>query len=102
MSVTAADVSRGYIDLPQCVLFHVRSNAANGYAMQFQPVSFPFSRADVTWGSASATIGSDGAWISEPYEAGTHAGAFNVRLELAPGTQPGTYEWPVGFDTGSL
>jgi len=102
VSVTAADVARGYVDLPQSVVFHVRSNAANGYAMQFEPIGFPFSRADVTWDSASATIGSEGAWLSEPYEAGTHSGAFNVRLELAPGTQPGAYDWPVRFDAGSL
>jgi len=102
INITSDDVARGYIDLPQSVLFHVRSNAANGYAMEFQPVSYPFSRADVSWGSTAATIGSDGAWLTEAYQQGTQAGSLNVRLSLAPGTQPGSYGWPLRFDAGSL
>jgi len=102
INITSDDVARGYIDLPQSVLFHVRSNAANGYAMEFQPVSYPFSRADVSWGSTAATIGSDGAWLTEAYQQGTQAGSLNVRLSLAPGTQPGSYAWPLRFDAGSL
>ena len=88
--------------MPQAVAFHVRSNAANGYTVQFQPVSGPFSRADVSWGNAQATVGADGAWLSAPYRQGTAGGTFSVRLTLAPGTQPGSYAWPVRFDAGSL
>jgi hypothetical protein len=102
VDITADDVARGYVDLPQSVLFHVRSNAANGYSVEFQPVSYPFSRADVSWGSTTATIGSDGAWLTESYQQGTQAGSLNVRLSLAPGTQPGSYSWPLRFDAGSL
>jgi len=102
VDVTANDVARGYVDLPQSVLFHVRSNASNGYTVQFEPVSYPFNRADVSWGTTAATVGSDGAWLTEPYQQGTQAGTLNVRLSLAPGTQPGTYTWPVRFDAGSL
>ena len=102
VEVTSDDVARGYVDVPQAVAFHVRSNAANGYTVQFQPVSGPFSRAYVSWGNAQATVGADGAWLSEPYQQGTATGTFNVRLALAPGTQPGSYAWPVRFDAGSL
>jgi len=102
VDITATDIARGYIDLPQSVLFHVRSNAANGYTIEFQPVSYPFSRADVTWGGATAAVGTDGAWLTEAYQQGTTTGTLNVRLSLAPGTQAGTYAWPVRFDAGSL
>jgi len=102
VDVTANDVARGYVDLPNSVVFHVRSNASNGYVIQFQPVSGSFSRADVTLGSAQAAVGTDGAWLSQPYQRGTSTGSFSVRLMLAPGTQPGSYAWPVRFDAGSL
>lgn len=102
VEVTSNDVARGYVDVPQAVAFHVRSNAANGYTVQFQPVSGPFSRAYVNWGNAQATVAADGAWLSQPYQQGTMTGTFNVRLALAPGTQPGNYAWPVRFDAGSL
>jgi len=102
VEITANDLARGYVDVPQSVLFHVRSNAANGYTVQFQPLASPFSRADVNWGNAMATIGSDGAWLSQPYRQGTTTGMFSVRLTLAPGAQAGSYAWPVRFDAGSL
>jgi len=102
IEITSEDVTRGYVDLPQSVLFHVRSNAANGYTVQFQPVAYPFSRADINWGNTLATVGADGAWLTRAYQQGTTAGALTVRLTLAPGTEPGTYAWPLRFDAGSL
>ena len=102
VEITAADVVRGYLDLPQSVMFHVRSNAAAGYTVQFQPLEGPFSRAEINWGNSIATVGSDGAWLSQPYRQGTTSGTLSVRLTLAPGTQPGSYAWPVRFDAGSL
>jgi len=102
VQVTADDVARGYVELPQSVLFHVRSNATNGYTVQFEPVSYPFNRADVSWGTTTASVGSDGAWLTQGYQQGTQTGTLSVRLSLAPGTQPGSYAWPVRFDAGSL
>lgn len=102
VSVTATDVARGYIDVPDAVAFHVRSNARNGYDVQFQPVSGPFSLAQVSWGTATATFGSDGGWIAQPYQRGTTFGSMSVRLSLAPGTAPGTYSWPVSVGADSL
>ena len=102
IDVTSTDVARGYVDVPQAVLFRIRSNAANGYAIQFEPVSFPFTQADISWGSALTTVTTDGTWMSRPYQQGMTAGTLNVRLTLAPGTEPGTYAWPVRFEAGSL
>jgi hypothetical protein len=102
VEVTSTDIARGYIELPQAVAFHVRSNAANGYSMQFQPVAYPFVRAEVNWGNSVATIGSDGTWLNRPYQQGTATGALNVRLTLAPGSEPGSYAWPVHFAADSL
>ncbi len=33
IEITADDVARGYVDVPQAMLFHVRSNAINGYTV---------------------------------------------------------------------
>lgn len=102
VEVTAGDIARGYIEFPSSVVFHVRSNAANGYVIQFQPLLGPFTRADVTYGGSFAAVGADGAWLSQPYQQGTTSGSFSVKLTLAPGSQPGSYPWPVRFDAGSL
>ncbi len=102
VEITADDVSRGYIDVPQSVTFHVRSNAANGYAVQFEPVSYPFVRADVNWDNTVASVGTDGSWLRRSYQQGTTTGTLSVRFTLAPGTQPGSYAWPISFAANSL
>lgn len=102
VEVTAADVARGYIDVPQAVAFQIHSNASNGYSLQFEPLNSPFQQATVQWGSAIATVGTDGAWISHPYQLGTSSESMSVRLTFAPGTQPGSYSWPLTFSANSL
>ncbi len=102
VEITDADITRGYVDIPQSVAFRVRSNAANGYTVQFEPVGYPFARADVSWGNSVATIGSDGTWLNRPYQQGTTSGTLSVRLALAPEAQTGRYAWPVNFAANSF
>ena len=102
ITVSPTDVARGYVEVPQAVLFHVRSNAINGYAVQFDPISYPFSRADINWESTMATVGTDGTWLTRPYQQGTTAGSLNVRLMLSQDAAPGSYAWPVRVAANSL
>jgi hypothetical protein len=102
IDVTPTDLERGYVEVPEAVLFHVRSNAANGYAVQFDPISGPFSRADINWGNATATVGADGTWVTRPYQQGTTVGSLSVRLMLSPAAAPGSYAWPVRVAANSL
>lgn len=102
VTLTSYDVARGYIDVPSAVAFHVRSNAANGYAVQFQPVSGPFTQAQVSWGSTTATVSNDASFVAQPYQQGTTFGSMTVRLAVAPGTQPGSYAWPLSVGADSL
>src|ERR1700736_4118659 len=80
--VTAEDIHRGYVDLPAAVVFQVRSNARNGYALEFEPVSGPFSRAQVNWGNSTAVVGADGTWLTRSRQQGTASGVLDVRLGL--------------------
>lgn len=102
VTVTPADLARGYLELPSAIAFRVRSNARNGYMVQFRAIAGPFTRADVSWGTTAASVGSDSSWITQPYQQGTTAGSMNVRLTLAPGTAAGTYAWPVSLAADSL
>jgi hypothetical protein len=89
VQVTASDVARGYVDVPQAIAFRVRSNAAGGYALQFAPVSFPFKDAEL-------------ALNSERYQRGDTSGIVRVRLLLSPATRPGRYPWPIQLTAASL
>jgi hypothetical protein len=104
LSITSDDVTRGYVDVPQAVAFRVRSNSREGYSLTFQPVSFPFSAAEVRWGAQTATLeGSD--WmssLSHPYQQGGSTGSLSVRFRLASGVEPGNYAWPLQVAASSL
>ncbi len=102
VEVTQADVARGYIDVPQAIAFHIRSNASSGYSLQFEPVGYPFSQVAVKWDNSVATFGGEGTWLTRSYQPGATTGTMNVHLALAPGTQPGSYAWPVAFMANSL
>lgn len=102
VEVSAADIARGYVDLPQSVAFHVHSNDTAGYTLQFEPLASPFSKAAVTWADSVASYGSDGTWLTRAYQQGTVRGTMSIRLTIAAGTQPGTYAWPVVFEANSL
>lgn len=102
VALTTHDVARGYVEVPSAVAFRVRSNARSGFSLQFEPLPAPFTAAQVTWGTTTVTVGSDGSWINQPYQQSLTGGTMSVRLVVAPGTSPGTYAWPVAFDANSL
>src|SRR5437899_5836590 len=64
VEVTQSDIQRGYIDVPAAVAFQVRSNAREGYSLQFQPVNGPFAQAKVTWENQTASVGTDGSLMT--------------------------------------
>ncbi|HEY8180998.1 MAG TPA: hypothetical protein VII32_02075 [Thermoanaerobaculia bacterium] len=104
VNVTADDIARGYVDVPQAVAFRVRSNSRDGYTLTFQPVNFPFSAAEVRWGAQSAVV-EGGDWmasLSHPYQQGSSAGSLAVRLRLSAGVEPGSYAWPLQVAANSF
>jgi hypothetical protein len=102
VEVTQNDIQRGYIDVPAAVAFQVRSNAREGYSLQFEPVNGPFAQARVTWDNSTAAVGADGSWLTRGYQQGTTTGRLDVRLVLAADATPGSYSWPVRFAANSL
>jgi len=102
VTVTTQDIARGYVEIPAAIAFRVRSNARNGYSVQFEPVGYPFTKADIAWDSQLAVVSADGSWLTRSYEAGERAGLLSVRLGLSEYAAPGTYAWPVRFDANSI
>src|SRR5256712_3925292 len=102
VELTQTDIQRGYIDVPAAVAFQVRSNAREGYSLQFEPVNGPFAQAKVTWENSTAAVGADSSWLTHGYQQGTTAGRLDVRLVLAADATPGSYSWPVRFAANSL
>lgn len=114
VQVTAADVARGYVDVPDAVVFNVKTNNPEGYAVHLQLVGVatssafadadtqlpPFRAAAANWETQTLAFGQEGAIASFQKPgigmalASHHLG---FRLSLAAGSAPGVYGWPVSL-----
>lgn len=100
--VNDEDVRRGYVELPSALRFSVRSNARDGYVLEFSQLDPAFRKMSVRWDATEVVLAGDGAVISQPAMPGQVRRVADVRLELAEGTQPGVYGWGVQMNGASL
>lgn len=94
LEISALDLQRGYIDVPQPTQLKVYSNAAAGFALEVSPM-LPQIRTIVVRGlNDEALLGADGGQIVQ-HSQGNALLTLRFRLGLSPDAQPGTYPWPV-------
>ena len=65
-------------------------------------ISWPFVQASVSWGSDTVRVAKTEAWIAQAYHRAANRLVASVRIELAPGTAPGRYAWPIAVVASNL
>ncbi len=98
VEVSAADVRRGFVDVPQPAALFVQSNSAAGFQLDLQTLD-PMVRGLVVEGLDSPQVlGAEGGTLVRRWNA-MHAErlALRFRLMLAPDLAPGRYPWPLRF-----
>lgn len=102
VTVTGADVARGYVEIATPIRLTTRTNSRAGYLLTATPFSANFTVVDLSTPDASIALRGTDAWLQRPYIAGGETLAMHARLWLAPGTAAGTYEFPVTFSASPL
>ncbi|MCC7461509.1 MAG: hypothetical protein IT480_03500 [Gammaproteobacteria bacterium] len=94
--VTARDVGRGYVDVPEPSRLDIRTNA-RAFALEIEPLAAPFNAVAISGLEQRVEFGSEGGSIirrvtdtSQPVTL-----ALRYRLQLGAGAAPGAYAWPV-------
>ena len=103
LSVSLADVARGYVDAPSGSRFSVRTNASAGYLMVFYPVGELFESVQVSGLRTPVHFGKEGGIAVQrglPSAGVVHD--LNFRFFLSPRTQPGNYPWPLHLSARAL
>lgn len=98
VTITAADVARGHIELPSAAHFLVKTNSPSGYHIDFQALADFFASVEVSGLGQPAHLGPEGGRIVRrgPVPSSiSHELGF--RFTLRPGTLPGTYPWPLSL-----
>lgn len=98
LTVTPADVARGYVEASAASRFTVGTNNPAGYTLDFQPYAGFFRSVAIHGLGVSVEIGADGGSVMQRR---AEAGVAPTRVELgyrfylAEGVQPGMYGWPL-------
>jgi len=102
LEVSAADVARGYVEVPGATQLVVTNTNRRGYLLSVWPQVQVFSAVMVRNGDSQAELGADGGEIFERRWGQTLALALDFRFMLAPGVKPGVYPWPVKLQVSPL
>lgn len=95
VTLSSADIARGYVDLEQPVEVGIRTNYASGVVLAFSPNSQALQAVDVRE-AQGGELRAGAIFVSQP-EAGLrpHTVSLRLRLRLAPDATPGTIAYPV-------
>ena len=98
LTVTNADIQRGFINIPAASRISVKSNNPAGYLLTFEVMSGPlplFASVQVNVGGREVQLSPSGGWVPLPYVRGGAVLDVSYRFMLSKHAQPGTYTWPL-------
>lgn len=104
LTVTAADVARGYVEVSAASRFTVTTNNRAGYNLNFQPHADIFRSVAISGLGVSMEIGAGGGTV---IQSGAESGILRTLLELgyrfylADGVRPGSYSWPLSVSVSA-
>ncbi len=103
LTISEADVARGYVEIPAAERFSVTTNSRIGYLVEFYPVGKLFESVLIDGLGAPVQLGADGGAIVQRGVVSpnmTHELSF--RFTLSPDTLPGSYLWPLQSSVRAL
>ena len=101
--VSAADVRRGYVDVPQATSLEVNSNSPNGIALDLRPVNSLMTSVIVSGLESEQSLGADGGTLVRRWQRPQSLRlSLRFKFMLAPGVTPGRYAWPLQLEVRPL
>jgi hypothetical protein len=103
ITITAADVARGYVDIQAASQLRITSNNPIGYIVDFFSRLPIFTSVTVSSAGGSADLGPDGGAIIQRGQQGRDMPLqLSFRFNLTAQIQPGTYPWPLALNVRPL
>jgi hypothetical protein len=104
LTLTAADVARGYLDLPQPIALRVHSNSRSGYLLTVSNSLPGLAGLRVEGLGDPVSLDAAGGSVAERWTTPEHTAevALRLRLLLDPAVTPGTYPWPLHLSAAAL
>lgn len=98
VTITEADVARGYVDVPTPSRVEIKGNSPSGYVLVFESQSDFVRQTQVRGLGSEILLGATGGVIAQP-GSGSGLGKSTIeigfRFLLAQEARPGVYAWPM-------
>jgi len=103
LTITPADVRRGYVDVDAASNFSVLTNSRNGYTLEVSPIGYIYESVKIDGLGASVEVSGDGGAIVKRALI-TPAMSFQLsyRFILRSDVQAGVYSWPIQLSVRAL
>jgi hypothetical protein len=99
ITITNADIQRGFIDIKMASRIETRSNSPAGYLLNFEGLSWPFKHIEIYGLANDVHITSGSSFVHQPAARGPITIDLSYRFVLSEDAKPGTYAWPLTLST---
>ena len=95
--ISAADVTRGYLDVTTPTEVEVQSNTVEGYVLEFVSGLDGVTALDVDGLDQPVRLAGDGGSVVGHWSSAQRTAhmTLHFRFTLSPSIRPGTYSWPL-------
>ena len=100
VTVTEADLARGYLDVP--ARYHVTLNDRRGYLLQIAHLGGVAREVRVSGLGGTFVVAGDTVAVHQRGQSFEQDVALEFRLVLAPGAEAGRFDWPVALSVQPL
>jgi hypothetical protein len=103
LTITEADVARGYVEVAAASRFSVRTNSRTGYLMEFHPLTDIFESVHVAGLGSAVQFGADGgSVVQRSLTASNLDHELSFRFTLRSQARPGLYPWPLQLSVRAI
>lgn len=102
LTITQADVDRGYVEIPGASRITVRCNSLSGYLLSFAGEADYYSQVVVSGLRTPALVSGQGGWLQQPYSRDASVMQLSYRFVLSQTARPGVYPWPLALSATLL
>lgn len=96
LDISAADLQRGFVEVLQATALTIRSNSAQGFALDVATLSPIVTSIIVRGFDGEQSLGSEGGTIVQRWQGARVVNlSLTFTLVLAPGMRAGRYPWPM-------
>ena len=103
LTITNADIAKGYVDVFSAYTFSVFTNSKKGIILDLNPLSNIFESVEVFGMGSTALLGSDGgSFTVRSFLPNNSKHDLSFRFVLSPAVTAGTYPWPLNITARAI